>query len=197
MANADGSCLRDALGGVRRHLPWFLGHNSSVHQRPRSPCLFGRGCCRQRTFGCQGFVSALHIITVRAPGYDEQSVQIFPDIQGGYVALDCVLLIAFVIPGVVALVVDGASGAWNAARPDIVHVELQRQPSPNSAQGSFGGYPLMPTYPASAPAPAPALPPALPPAPPPAPAQQPGNATPPSIPPALAQPAAGTGNPPN
>lgn len=67
-----------------------------------------------------------HTVSVRAPGYRESFATINTEVGAGWVVLDCLWLIPGVIPGVVALIVDGASGDWREASPERVHLELER-----------------------------------------------------------------------
>jgi hypothetical protein len=78
-----------------------------------------------------------HTVSVEADGYESQTVRIQPHAGGGYIVADCILLVAFLVPGIIALAVDGGSGDWNVLDPDEVSFRLpaSRVPSPNAAPG--------------------------------------------------------------
>jgi hypothetical protein len=53
-----------------------------------------------------------HTIDIDADGYQKQSMHVDARTNGGYVALDCLLLVFGILPGIIALVVDGSTGDW-------------------------------------------------------------------------------------
>ncbi len=71
-----------------------------------------------------------HSIDIEANGYEAQHANLQSRTSAGFVVLDCVLLVLFIIPGVVALVVDGATGDWNVLDTDHVSVRLNRSQAP-------------------------------------------------------------------
>jgi hypothetical protein len=82
--------------------------------------------------------SDVHTVTVEADGYERQTVRIGSHAGGGYIAADCILLVAFLVPGIIALAVDGGSGDWNVLDPDQVFFRLPASravPSPDAASG--------------------------------------------------------------
>ncbi|HVZ31286.1 MAG TPA: hypothetical protein VG963_02615 [Polyangiaceae bacterium] len=79
-----------------------------------------------------------HTVSVEAAGYAHQTVRIESHAGGGYIAADCVLLVVFLVPGIIALAVDGGSGDWNVLDPDQVTFQLPASravPSPDTASG--------------------------------------------------------------
>jgi len=76
-----------------------------------------------------------HMVDVEADGYTRRTVTIEPEVNGGYIALDCLLLLLFVIPGVIALVVD-SGGGWHEAKPDNLGIRLDRAAPPKSVAPS-------------------------------------------------------------
>jgi PEGA domain len=96
-----------------------------------------------------------HMVQVAAEGYEPQTIHIHPHTSGGYIVLDCLLLLALIVPGIIALAVDGGSGYWKVFDFDQLTVQLQplgaRPPPPPPS-------PLPPpaSFPPSAPAPGPA-----------------------------------------
>jgi hypothetical protein len=79
-----------------------------------------------------------HTVSVRAPGYREASATINTEVGAGWVVLDCLWLVVGVVPGVIALVVDGASGDWKEADTERVHLQLERD---TGAWGAAGAAP--------------------------------------------------------
>jgi hypothetical protein len=118
-----------------------------------------------------------HQVEIEAAGYEREVFQLEPEVGAGYVLLDCLLLVLAVVPGVIAIVVDAASGDWNNTTPDYVAARLDpARPTapPPSAPPEFPapGTPLPPPAPTPfAPPPSAAVPPTteMPPAPPPLP----------------------------
>ena len=96
-----------------------------------------------------------HLVQIAADGYDAQSIQVTSQANGGYIILDCLLILALIVPGIIALGVDGGSGAWKTL--DVQALSIQLRPTAKPA----------PTKPpvSPAPAPAPAVIPAEPPQP--------------------------------
>ena len=91
-----------------------------------------------------------HVVQIAADGYEAQTVQVTSQANGGYIVLDCLLILALIVPGIIALAVDGGSGAWKTL--DIQGLSVQLQPTARPA----------PTRPPVAPTPAPAQVPAAP-----------------------------------
>ena len=79
-----------------------------------------------------------HSIDVEADGYQRQSTHIESNANGGYIALDCILLVFLVVPGIIALVVDGATGDWRTLDRNYVSTALIPAPTP---AGSPSWYP--------------------------------------------------------
>lgn len=72
-----------------------------------------------------------HELVLRSPGHRDQSVFLEPDLHEGYLALDLVLLLPGIIPGVVALIVDGSTGSWYTSEPaEISAVLIPEGPAP-------------------------------------------------------------------
>jgi PEGA domain len=71
-----------------------------------------------------------HSIDIEANGYEKQHTNIESRTSAGYVVLDCVLLVFFVVPGVIALVVDGATGDWKVLDTDRLSVQLNPSQPP-------------------------------------------------------------------
>lgn len=65
-----------------------------------------------------------HIVSVEGDGYERQTVRVDSHAGGGYIAADCVLLIFFLVPGIIALAVDGGSGDWKVLDPDEISFRL-------------------------------------------------------------------------
>jgi hypothetical protein len=65
-----------------------------------------------------------HSIDLEADGYERQSTHLDSNPNGGYIALDCVLLVLLVVPGIIALVVDGSTGGWKTLDRDYVAASL-------------------------------------------------------------------------
>jgi hypothetical protein len=53
-----------------------------------------------------------HVVEVDADGYTKQTAQLEPSVDSTFIVLDCLLLILVIVPGVVALAVDGGTGDW-------------------------------------------------------------------------------------
>jgi hypothetical protein len=53
-----------------------------------------------------------HTVDLDADGYQRQSARLESRPDGGYVALDCLLLVLLIVPGIVALIVDASTGDW-------------------------------------------------------------------------------------
>jgi hypothetical protein len=53
-----------------------------------------------------------HTVDFDADGYQKKSTRVEAQTNGGFVALDCLLLLFGILPGVIALVVDGSTGDW-------------------------------------------------------------------------------------
>lgn len=53
-----------------------------------------------------------HTVDIDAAGYQKQTTRVESKTNGGFVALDCLLLIFGILPGVIALIVDGSTGDW-------------------------------------------------------------------------------------
>lgn len=68
--------------------------------------------------------AASHTIDIEADGYARQSTRVESRTSGGYVALDCVLLIFFIVPGVIALAVDASGGHWNVLQEQQLSLQL-------------------------------------------------------------------------
>ena len=68
--------------------------------------------------------SESHTIDIEADGFERQRTRIESSTSGGYVALDCVLLVFFVVPGIIALAVDGGSGDWNVLEEKELSIRL-------------------------------------------------------------------------
>lgn len=99
-----------------------------------------------------------HTITVEADGYERQTTQIDSHVNGGFVVLDCLFLVALVVPGLIALVVDGSTGDWRALDRDsmsfaLVPVRPQKAPAWPAYRGPVIPVPP-PTRPPSVPSPA-------------------------------------------
>jgi hypothetical protein len=67
-----------------------------------------------------------HTIDIQADGYERQTTQIDSHVNGGYVVLDCVLLVFLVVPGIIALVVDGSTGDWRVPDRNYMSFSLNR-----------------------------------------------------------------------
>ena len=65
-----------------------------------------------------------HSLSVQAEGYEPQTTRLESRVGGGYVVLDCLLLLLFVVPGILALVVDGATGDWRSVEAGEMDIRL-------------------------------------------------------------------------
>jgi hypothetical protein len=65
-----------------------------------------------------------HTIDIEAEGYERQTTRIESRADAGYIILDCVLLVAFVIPGIIAIAVDAGSGDWKVLQMKQVSAQL-------------------------------------------------------------------------
>jgi hypothetical protein len=95
-----------------------------------------------------------HVVQVAADGYEAQTIQVTSQANGGYIILDCLLILALIVPGIIALAVDGGTGAWRTL--DVQALSIQLQPAARPAP------PGPPVSPASPSVPAPAEVPAVP-----------------------------------
>ena len=68
--------------------------------------------------------TSTHTVDVEADGYERHTGKIEARVGGGYIALDCVLLLFGIIPGVIALVVDGTSGDWKSLEKEDLSITL-------------------------------------------------------------------------
>jgi hypothetical protein len=68
-----------------------------------------------------------HVVDIDADGYQRQTARIESRPSAGYIVLDCLLLI-FIIPGVVALLVDGLTGNWRVLDADRLAVRMHPLP---------------------------------------------------------------------
>lgn len=59
-----------------------------------------------------------HMVTFRAPGYQDFTVPVTMRIGAGYLVLD------ILFTGLLGIVVDAVTGAWNVARPGTIAVNL-------------------------------------------------------------------------
>jgi hypothetical protein len=82
--------------------------------------------------------SQSHTIDIEADGFERQSTRIEASTSGGYVALDCVLVVFFVVPGIIALAVDGGSGDWKVLEERELSIQLvpSREPAPSASGGT-------------------------------------------------------------
>ena len=71
-----------------------------------------------------------HVVQIAADGYEAQTLQINSQANGGYIVLDCLLILALIVPGIIALAVDGGSGAWKTLDVQAVSVQLQPTAKP-------------------------------------------------------------------
>jgi hypothetical protein len=71
-----------------------------------------------------------HIIEIQADGYERQMTHLEPRASAGLVVLDCLLLVFFIVPGIIALAVDGATGDWKVLEEDHLSVRLNPAPRP-------------------------------------------------------------------
>jgi hypothetical protein len=74
--------------------------------------------------------SESHSIELDANGYERQGTRIESQTSAGYVVLDCVLLVFFIVPGIIALVVDGSTGDWKVLDTDHITARLARSQPP-------------------------------------------------------------------
>ena len=65
-------------------------------------------------------VNATHVVVIRAPGYEEQTIRTDRVVGGGYILIDILL-------GVVPLIVDAATGAYSHIQPIPMNVMLTPQ----------------------------------------------------------------------
>ncbi len=65
-----------------------------------------------------------HSIDLEANGYQRQGTRLESRTSGGFVVLDCVLLLFFIVPGVIALAVDASTGDWNVLEGNHLSVRL-------------------------------------------------------------------------
>lgn len=72
-----------------------------------------------------------HVVQVAADGYEAQTIQVNSQANGGYIILDCLLILALIVPGIIALAVDGGTGAWRTL--DVQSLSVQLQPSARPA----------------------------------------------------------------
>jgi hypothetical protein len=77
--------------------------------------------------------SVPHSVEVQAEGYTSRVLRVEPKTNGGYVVLDCILLLFLIVPGVIALVVDGATGDWKVIDTDRLTVVLDPAQQPQAA----------------------------------------------------------------
>ena len=125
-----------------------------VHTNPAGARIYVDGAYVAQTPSYVRLTAASsHLVQIAADGYDAQSIQITSQANGGYIILDCLLILALIVPGIIALAVDGGSGAWKTL--DVQALSIQLQPTAKPA-------PIKPPV-SPAPAPAPAEIPAQPP----------------------------------
>jgi hypothetical protein len=89
-----------------------------------------------------------HAVQVAANGYEPQTIQIESRASGGFIVMDCLLLLLLIVPGIIALAVDGGSGSWRVLEIQQLSVELQPIATAKPARPA-------PPGPASVPAPPP------------------------------------------
>jgi hypothetical protein len=65
-----------------------------------------------------------HSIDLEADGYQRQSTHVESRPAAGFIVLDCVLLVFLIVPGIIALVVDGSTGDWKTADVDAISASL-------------------------------------------------------------------------
>jgi hypothetical protein len=95
-----------------------------------------------------------HTVEAEAPGYERKSVRVDSGVHAGYVVMDCLWLIAVVVPGIVALVVDTGTGGWRTL--DTSSIVFNMRPKESAAPFAMPPAPTaQPVAPANA-APAPA-----------------------------------------
>ena len=66
-----------------------------------------------------------HTITMMKDGYETRQVFLEGRIQPGYLIVDIAL--CFVVVGIVAIIVDGATGSWMRLEPGKVDYELEKK----------------------------------------------------------------------
>ena len=103
---------------------------------------------------------APHTIDVEADGYERQTTHVDSQVSGGYILADCIFLVFLIIPGIIALAIDGGTGDWKVI--DRNHLEFglhparvqQNVPRPTYALPPVPPSPAVPAIPQTPPAPA-------------------------------------------